>query len=164
MNESSRRTPVCWIALIFLICGMARAAESEVPLRQALADTTSIQMELAMAQKRFSIMSRTLPDPERCIAMELLDTSIGFREMTTEPLLVGQLVKEMKYALDQSIVRNRLGSTVNRVIAIGENDIALVNELLERLTTPAMIAEGTLIRDEMVKLRGLWVPFSSGHF
>jgi hypothetical protein len=164
MNKSSRRTPVCWIALIFLICSMAPAAESEVPLKGALADTTSIQVELAMAQKRFSILSRTLPDPERCVARELLDTSINFREIATEPLLVGQLVKEIKSVEDQKTVRNRLGIVAYRIIGIGENDIGIVNESLKDLTTPAMITEATLIRDKMVELRSLWVPFSSGHF
>jgi hypothetical protein len=70
----------------------------------------------------------------------------------------------MKSALDQSTVRNRLGIVAYRVIGIGENDIGLVNELLKGLTTPAMVAEATLIRDKMIKLRELWEPFSSGHF
>jgi hypothetical protein len=164
MNKALRRTSVRWIALIFSICNFARAAESEDPLKKALADTTSIQMELAMAQKRFSIMSRALPDPERCVARELLDTSIGYREIATEPFLVGQLVKDMKSVEDQNTVRGRLGSIAYRIIGIGENDIGIVNESLKDLTTPAMIAEATLIRDKMVELRGLWAPISSGHF
>jgi hypothetical protein len=163
MNEL-RRTCVCWMALIISLCGVAGASESVEQLKKVLADTLSIQMELGMAQKRFSIMSRTLPDPERCVARELFDTSIGYREIATEPLLVGQLVNEMKSALDQSTVRNRLGIVAYRVMGIGENDIGLVNELLKGLTTPAMVAEATLIRDKMIKLRGLWEPFSSGHF
>jgi len=163
MNEL-RRTCVYWMALIISLCGVAGASESVEQLKKVLADTLSIQMELGMAQKRFSIMSRTLPDPERCVARELFDTSIGYREIATEPLLVGQLVNEMKSALDQSTVRNRLGIVAYRVMGIGENDIGLVNELLKGLTTPAMVAEATLIRDKMIKLRGLWEPFSSGHF
>jgi hypothetical protein len=164
MNKSLRRPSVGWIALIFSICSLARAAEPADPLKKVLADTTSIQMELAMAQKRFSIMSRVLPDPERCVARELLDTSIGFREIATEPFLVGKLVNEMKSAEDHSTVRNLLGIVAYRIIGIGENDIGLVNDLLKGLTTPAMITEATLIRDKMVELRGLWEPFSSGHF
>jgi hypothetical protein len=164
MNTSLRRTYVYGMTLIISLCGVARAIESNDPLRTALAHTTSIQMELAMAQKRFSIMSRTLPDPERCVARELLDTSIGFREITTEPLLVGQLVNEMKTVEDQNTVCSRLGVIAYRIIAIGDNDIGIVNEFLKDLTTPTMIAEATLIRDKMVELRGLWVPFSSGHF
>jgi hypothetical protein len=152
------------MALTISLCGVAGASESVEQLKKVLADTLSIQMELGMAQKRFSIMSRTLPDPERCVARELLDTSIGYREIATESLLVGQLVNEMKSALDQSTVRNRLGIVAYRVIGIGENDIGLVNELLKGLTTPAMVAEATLIRDKMIKLRELWEPFSSGHF
>jgi len=163
MNEL-RRTCVYWMALIISLCGVAGASESVEQLKKVLADTLSIQMELGMAQKRFSIMSRTLPDPERCVARELFDTSIGYREIDVSPLLVGQLVNEMKSALDQSTVRNRLGIVAYRVMGIGENDIGLVNELLKGLTTPAMVAEATLIRDKMIKLRGLWEPFSSGHF
>lgn len=101
MNKSLRRTAVCFVALIISLCGVAEAGESEDPLKKVLADTTSIQMELAMVQKRFSIMSRTLPDPERCVARELLDTSINFREIATEPFLVGQLVNAMKSVEDQ---------------------------------------------------------------
>ena len=156
-----------WYRIIFCslaLCSAGHALESVDPLKKALADTTSIQMELAMAQKRFSIMSRSLPDPERCVARELLDTSIGFREIATEPFLVGQLVKDMKSAEDQNTVRSRLGNIAYRIIGIGENDIGIVNEFLKDLTTPAMIAEATLIRDKMVELRGLWEPFSSGHF
>jgi hypothetical protein len=164
MNNSLRRTNIFWMALILLMHSFAQAAESEDQLKKVLADTTSIQMELAMAQKRFSIMSRTLPDPERCVARELLDTSIGFREIATEPFLVGKLVNEMKSAEDHSTVRNLLGIVAYRIIGIGENDIGIVNESLKGLTTPAMIAEATLIRDKMIKLRGLWEPFSSGHF
>jgi hypothetical protein len=164
MNKSLRRAYVYGMTLIISLCGVARAIESKDPLKMALADTTSIQMELAMAQKRFSIMSRTLPDPERCVARELLDTSIGFREITTEPFLLGQLVKDMKSVEDENTVRSRLGNIAYRIIAIGDNDIGIVNEFLKDLTTPAMIAEATLIRDKMVQLRGLWVPFSSGHF
>jgi hypothetical protein len=164
MNKCVQRAAVCWVALTLSMCGIAQASESVDPLKKVLADTTSIQMELAMAQKRFSIMSRALPDPERCVARELLDTSIGFREIATEPFLVGQLVNAMKSVEDQNTVRSRLGGIAYRIIGIGENDIGLVNELLKGLTTPAMIAEATLIRDKMVELRGLWAPFSSGHF
>ena len=85
-----------WYRIIFCsfaLCSAGHALESVDPLKKALADTTSIQMELAMAQKGFSIMGRSLPDPERCVARELLDTSIGFREIATEPFLIGQLVK-----------------------------------------------------------------------
>jgi hypothetical protein len=79
-----------------LFCSLAlgstgNASESVDPLKKVLADTTSIQMELAMAQKPFSIMSRALPDPERCLARRLLDTSINFREITTEPWIVGKI-------------------------------------------------------------------------
>jgi hypothetical protein len=155
MNESLRRTAVCLMALIISLCGVAQASESVDPLKKVLADTTSIQMELAMAQKRFSIMSRALPDPERCIARELLDTSIGFREIATEPLLLGQIVNEMKTVEDQSTVRSRLSNIAYRMMAIGENDIGIVNESLKDLTTPAMIAEATVIRDKMVALRVL---------
>jgi hypothetical protein len=152
-----------------LFCSLAlgsagNASESVDPLKKVLADTTSIQMELAMAQKRFSIMSRTLPDQERCVARELLDTSIGFREIATEPLLLGHLVKDMKSVEDANTVRSRLGSIAYRMIGIGENDIGLVNDLLKGLTTPAMVTEATLIRDKMITLRELWAPFSSGHF
>jgi hypothetical protein len=164
MNKSLRRACVYGMTLIISLCGVALAIESNDSLKTALANTTSIQMKLAMAQKRFSIMSRSLPDPERCVARELLDTSIGFREITTEPLLVGQLVNEMKTVEDQNTVRSRLGVIAYRIIAIGDNDIGIVNEFLKDLTTPTMIAEATLIRDKMVELRGLWVPFSSGHF
>ena len=164
MNKSSLRTYVYGLTLIISLFGVARAIESKDPLKTALANATSIQMELAMAQKRFSIMSRTLPDPERCVARELLDTSINFREIATEPFLVGQLVKDMKSVEDQNTVRSRLGNIAYRIIGIGENDIGIVNEFLKDLSTPAMIAEATLIRDKMVELRKLWVPFSSGHF
>jgi hypothetical protein len=164
MNNSLRRTAGCFMALIISLCGIARAAESEDRLKKALADTTSIQMKLAMAQKRFSIMSRALPDPERCVARELLDASIGFREIATEPFLVAQLVDAMKSVEDQKIVRSRVGNIAYRIVGIGENDISIVNEFLKDLTTPAMIAEATLIRDKMIELRGVWSPFSSGHF
>lgn len=160
MKKRLLRLIICCLAL----CSASYALESADPLKKVLADTTSIQMELAMAQKRFSIMSRTLPDPERCVARELLDTSIGFREIATEPLLLGQLMKDMKSVEDRNTVNSRLGNIAYRIIGIGENDIGLVNESLKDLTTPAMIAEATLIRDKMVELRGLWVPFSSGHF
>ena len=43
-------------------------------------------------------------------------------------------------------MRSRLGGIAYRIIGIGENDIGLVNELLKGLTTPAMIAEATLIQ------------------
>jgi hypothetical protein len=160
MRKLLYRIIFCSLAL----CSASYALESVDPLKKALADTTSIQMELAMAQKRFSIMSRSLRDPERCVARELLDTSIGFREIATEPFLVGQLVKDMKSVEDENTVRSHLGSIAYRIVGIGENDIGIVNEFLKDLTTPAMIAEATLIRDKMVELRGLWVPFSSGHF
>jgi hypothetical protein len=125
MNESLQRTAVFWLALGLSICGIARAAESADQLKKATTDTITIQMELGMAQKRFSIMSGTLPDPERCVARELLDTSIGFREIATEPFLVGRLVNEMKSTEDQSTVRNLLGIVAYRIIGIGENDIGI---------------------------------------
>ena len=73
-------------------------------------------------------------------------------------------MKDMKSVEDQNTVRRRLGNIAYRIIGIGENDIGIVNESLKDLTTQAMIAEATLIRDKMVGLRGLCVPFSSGHF
>jgi hypothetical protein len=117
-----------------------------------------------MAQKRFSIMSRTLPDPERCVAKDLLAASTDFRAITTEPLIVGQLVGAMKSVEDQKTIRTHLGSIAYRTISIGKTDIELVDRSLKELTTPAMITEATLIRDDMINLRKLWEPFSSGHF
>jgi hypothetical protein len=160
MKKLLHRIIFCWPAFL----GAGYASESEDSLNKVLADTTSIQMELAMAQKRFSIMSRTLADPERCMARDLVDTSTNFREVTTEPLLIGQLVSAMKFVEDQTIVRSRLGTIAYRIVEHGKTDIELVNESLKGLTTPAMITEATLIRDDMIKLRKLWEPFSSGHF
>jgi hypothetical protein len=34
--------------------------------------------------------------------------------------------------------------------------------MLKSITTPAAVAEATLIRDKMIKLREIWQPFSSG--
>ena len=83
---------------------------------------------------------------------EGIDTSIGYREIATEPFLVGKLVKDMKSVEDQNTVRSRLSNIAYRISGIGENDIGIVNESLKDLTTPAMIAEATLIRDKMVSL------------
>ena len=96
VNKSLRRSVACGVALTVSMCGIAQASEPVDQLNEVLADTTSIQMELAMAQKRLSIMSGALPDPERCVARELLDTSIGFSEIATEPFLVRRLVNAMK--------------------------------------------------------------------
>jgi hypothetical protein len=53
--DALRRTCVCGMALIGSLSGIAPAIEPKDPLKTALAGTTSIQMELAMAQKRLSI-------------------------------------------------------------------------------------------------------------
>jgi hypothetical protein len=72
-----------WSALYLSLCSVCHALESVDPLKKALTDPLSIQMEIAISQKHFSIMSRALPEKERCVARELLGASIGLREVTT---------------------------------------------------------------------------------
>ncbi len=52
------------------LCGIAQASDSVEPLNKALGDVVSVQMDLAIAQEHFSVMSREMADKERGVARE----------------------------------------------------------------------------------------------
>ena len=161
MTQIMHRSIVCWFVLCLTLCGVSRSSESIDSLKKALTDTLSIQTELALAQKKFSIMSRTMAETERCLARELLSVSVGFRVVTEQARMAAQLVSEMKSAEDQSTARKYLGIAAHRAVTQGDSDLQLVDELLRRLTTPAAIVEAKIVRDEMIQLRTLWKPYAS---
>jgi len=98
---------------------------------------------------------------EKCVARELLGTSIGFREVTDQAIVVGQIVGEMKSADDQSALRRHLGVAAHRVVATSENDIQLVNDFMTSLSTPEAIATASVLRDKTIEVRDLLKPFAS---
>jgi hypothetical protein len=152
---------IVWFAMCLALCGVGRSSESIDSLKKALTDTLSIQTELALAQKKFSIMSRAMAETERCLARELLGASIAFREVTEQARIAAQIVSEMKSAEDQSTARKYLGMAAHRVATQGDKDYQLVDELLKRLTTPAAIVEAKIVRDEMMQLQTVWKPYAS---
>lgn len=131
------------------------ATPSTEAINNTLAAVSAVQLDIAMTQKRFSIMSRGMAEAEKCAARELLDTSIGFRTVTDEVTIVGKLISEMKIADDQDTIRRHVGDIAHYVVAVGENDIQLVNDLMARLTTPDAIAVATLLRNKMIEVKGL---------
>jgi hypothetical protein len=161
MTQVMPRSMVCWFVLCAALCSVAQSSESVDSLKKTFTDNASIQMELALAQKKFSIMSRGLAETERCAARELLSASIGFREVTEQARMAAQIVSEMTSADDQSTARKYLGMAAHSVVAQGENDLQLVDELLKSITTPAAIVEVKIIRDEMMQLRAIWKPYAS---
>jgi hypothetical protein len=130
-------------------------------ISKAVTAATAMQVDLAMAHKRFSVMSQRMAETERCAARELLSASVVFWEVTEEAREVGHILGEMKSADDQSAVLERFGISTHRVVAIGETDIKLVNESLASITTPEALGEAKIIRDKMIQVRDLLKPFAS---
>jgi hypothetical protein len=161
MTQLTNRSMVCWFALCVALCGVGQSSESADPLKKALADTLSIEKELAIVQKRFSIMSREMAETEMCAARELLSTSTYFREVTEQALMVGQMVGEMKSAEDQSTSRKYLGMAAHGVVVHGDTDLQLVNEFLEKMRTPQAKEEAMIIRGHMMELRTIWKAYAS---
>ena len=161
MTTATHRSIVGWFVLCAAVCSVGRPAESDDSLKRTLIDAVSIQTELALAQKKFSIMSRAMAETERCAARELLSASIGFREVTDQARMVGQIVGEMQSAEDRSTARKYLGMATHRVVAQGDTDLQLVDELLKGIATPAAIVEVKIIRDEMMQLRAAWKPYAT---
>jgi len=155
------RSQIGILAAYLMLCGTAGASPSMEAISKVVAAATAIQGDIAMAQKRFSVMSRELAETERCAARELLGTSIDFRQVTDQAIVVGRIVGEMKSVEDQSTLRRHLGQVAYHVAAIGENDIELVNDLMANLTTPEAIAGATVLRDKMIEVRDLLKPLAS---
>jgi hypothetical protein len=143
------------------LCSLAGAAQSMEEISHAVAAATAIQVDLAMAQKHFSIMSRGMAETERCAARELLDASTVFWEITEEARKVGQILGEMKSVDDQNIIRRHFGDSAHLVVSIGENDIQLVNDFLTSITNPEAKAAALGIRDKMIEVRDVLKPFAS---
>jgi hypothetical protein len=148
------------IACLFL-CSVASAVQDTDAIGKVVTAASAIQFDLAVAHKRFSIMSQRMVGPERCEARELLNASVVFWEVIEEARMVGHVLGEMKSTQDQVIVRPYFGNSVHRAVAIGETDIQLVNEHLTSITQPEVIAEAKLMRDKMVEIRDLLKPFAS---
>jgi hypothetical protein len=73
------RVPGFGVFAAFLaLCGQAGAAQSMEEISHAVTAATAIQVDLAMARKHFSIMSRGMAETERCAARELLGASTVF--------------------------------------------------------------------------------------
>jgi hypothetical protein len=161
MNRTLRRTASCWTALIMSLCGVGQASESVDVLNKTLSDVSTIQMELAIAQKRFSVMSREMAERERCAARELLGASIDFREVTEEARMIGRMVGEMKSPEDTITARRFLGLAARRVVSLSENDIEIVDEFLATITTPEAIEMAKTVRSKMVELRDIFQLFAS---
>jgi hypothetical protein len=161
MKQVMHRSVFGWLALCVSLCGVAHASASADSLKQALTEVLSIQRELAIAEKRFSVMSREMEGAEKCAARELLGASISFRGDTEEARMIGRIAGEMKSADDERTVRRYLGLAAKRVVSSGETDIQLVNEFLGSITTPAAAVQATVIRDKMSALRNIFQPYAS---
>lgn len=156
------RIPGSSVVIAYLILsGTAAAAQDTQAIGKAVTAATAMQVDLAIAHKRFSIMSQGMAETERCAVRELLSASVVFWEVTDEAREVGLILGEMKSVDDQSAVLRRFGISTHRVVAIGETDIKLVNELLTSITTPEVVGEAKIIRDKMIEVRDLLKPFAS---
>jgi hypothetical protein len=163
MNKLLRRSAVCWVALLMTLCCGAKASEFDDALDKALSDVTTLQTELAIAQKYFSVMSREMGETQKCAARELLGASIDFREITEEARMIGKLVGEMKSAEDAMTARRYLGLASSRVVSISETDIAIVDEQLVTVTSPTAVAMAKRVRGKMIELRDIFTPYASKH-
>ncbi len=146
-------------AMHLALCSLAGATQSMDAIRKVGDDTLPLQMDLAMSQKKFSIMSRAMTQTENCAARELLDASISFRQDVEEARLLGRIVGEMKSIEDQNLLRHHLAVATRRVLGTGENDIQLVNDLMIRIATPEAIAEAEVMRDKMLEIREIYKAF-----
>jgi hypothetical protein len=149
------------IIAYLILSSIADAAPDMEAISKAVTDTTAIQFDLAVAHKRFSVMSQGMAEEQRCAARELLNASVVFWEVTEEAREVGRILGEMKSADDQNTALRHFGTSTHRAVAIGETDIQLVNESLASITTPEAIAEAKIIRDKMIEVRNLLKPFAS---
>jgi hypothetical protein len=161
MKQVMHRSDFGWLALCVSLCGVAHASASADTLKKVLAEVLSIQTELAIAEKRFSVMSREMAGAEKCAARELLGASISFRGDTEEARMIGRIVGEMKSADDERTVRKYLGIAAHRVVDSGGTDIQIVNQFLGSITTPAAAVQATVIRDKMTALRDIFQPYAS---
>jgi hypothetical protein len=164
MKQVVHRSVFGWLALCVPMCGVAHASGSADSLKKMLAEVQSIQKELAVAEKRFSVMSREMAGAEKCAAQELLGAAISFRGDTEEARMIGRIAGEMKSADDERTVRRYLGIAAERVVDSGETDIQLVIEFLGSIVTPAAAAQATVIRDKMIALRNIFQPYASKTF
>jgi hypothetical protein len=161
MKKSLRRSAVYCVALMMSLCGIAHASQSMEPIDKVLNDVSSVQMELAVAQKRFSVMSREMAERERCAARELLGASIDCREVTEEARMIGKMVGEMKSPEDVMTARRFLGLASSHVVSISETDIQILDEFLAKITTPEAVEMAKTMRGKMVELRDIFQRFSS---
>ncbi len=152
---------LCGLMLSLTLCSIARSVESVDPLKQLVTDALSIELKMAISQKRFSIMSRGMADPERCAARELLGASFVFFDLTEQVLMVGKIVGEMKSGEDETTARKHLAIAAHHAMGIGETDLKIVDEYLAKITTPEAVEEAKIIRGQMIELRGLFKPFAS---
>jgi hypothetical protein len=156
MNKSLWRSAACWTVLIMSLCGIGQASESVDALNKTLADVSTIQVDLAMAQKYFSIMSREMAEKERCAARELLGASIDFREVTEEARMIGKMVGEMTSPEDVMTARRFLGLASSHAVSISETDLQIFDELLAKIATPEAIEMAKTMRSKMVELRDIF--------
>ena len=161
MHSFLRRTVVGWTALIMSLCGVGQASESGDALNKTLDEVSTVQMELAVAQKRFLVMSREMAATEMCAARELLGASIDFREVTEEARMIGKMVGEMKYPEDAMTARRFFGLSSSRVVSIGKTDTEILDEYLTKITTPEAIEMAKTMRNKMSELRDIFGKFAS---
>jgi hypothetical protein len=94
--------------------------------------------------------------------LTLLGASIDFREVADEVIVVGKIISEMKTVDDQDTIRRDVGVVAHRVVAIGENDIQLVNDLMTSLTMLDATVAATVLRDKMIEVQDLLKPIANG--
>jgi predicted RNA-binding Zn ribbon-like protein len=160
-QRAMRICPFGLFSVCLALCGTAGATPSTEAISKAVAAIIAVQFDIAVAQKKFSVMSRGMAETEKCAARELLGTSIDYREVTDEVIVVGKIISEMKTVDDQDSIRRHVGVVAHRVVAIGENDIQLVNDLMTSLTTPDATAAATVLRDKMIEVRDLLKPIAN---
>jgi hypothetical protein len=161
MKRSTQCCFICLLSLHIMLCGVGYCEEPTNPLKSMLAKVLTIQWDLAIAEKRFSVTSRGLADSERCAARELLGASISFRGDTEAARQIGLIVGEMKSSDDERTARRYLGIAAYRVVSVSEADIQIVDECLGKLTTPMAITQATAIRESMKELRDVLRAYAS---
>ena len=73
------RIPGSSVVIAYLILSATAGATQDMEaIGKAVTAATAMQVDLAIAHKRFSIMSQRMGETEPCAARELLSTSVVF--------------------------------------------------------------------------------------
>jgi signal recognition particle subunit SEC65 len=135
-------------------------AQSIADVQHALAALEPRVKQLDTADRNLGQMESALNNIERDALNRVLSAKSNFYVAVDEARSIARILVNMTSPEDTRYVRSEFRESIRFVTETTRTDLERVNFYLTQLTTPAVMAEATKIRDLMIEIRDILKSFA----